>query len=243
MIPMSLTTFFNPLPRLLPRDAACLPTPTMSSRCQQLCSRQRSIGAAALTGICWGAGHGLTMLIVGGAIVLFGFVVPERLGLSLELGVALMLIVLGVLNVSGTVRRGSRDSGGRRPWSRARHLPQAAGNAFWRVVPVSSRPARWRLASCMGWLDRRAVTLLVLPIIHDPLSSMAYLATFGVGTIAGMMLITALVAAALSIHAEHTGTRFIAGWVRPRECSALVFGVFLVYQIGFVDGLFTSITK
>ena len=116
-------------------------------------SRQRSIGAAALTGICWGAGHGLTMLIVGGAIVLFGFVVPERLGLSLELGVALMLIVLGVLNVSGTVRRGSRDSGGRRPWSRARHLPRLAGNAFWRVVPVSSRPrdGDWRRAWA-GWI-------------------------------------------------------------------------------------------
>ena len=41
-------------------------------------SRKRSIGAAALTAICWGACHGLTMLGVGGAIVLSGLVVPQR---------------------------------------------------------------------------------------------------------------------------------------------------------------------
>ena len=35
-------------------------------------SRKSSIGAAALTAVSWGAGHGLTMLVVGGAIVLSG---------------------------------------------------------------------------------------------------------------------------------------------------------------------------
>src|SRR4029077_10835977 len=62
-----------------------------------------SIGAAALTAVSWGAGHGLTMLVVGGAIVLSGFTIPRPVGLSLELGVALMLIVLGLVNVSGIV--------------------------------------------------------------------------------------------------------------------------------------------
>ena len=119
-------------------------------------SRQRSIGAAALTGICWGAGHGLTMLIVGGAIVLFGFVVPERLGLSLELGVALMLIVLGVLNVSGIVReaRETLAAGGH-----GHGHGHATSQAGWKRVLAGCacvKPsARWRLASYMGWLDRR----------------------------------------------------------------------------------------
>jgi high-affinity nickel-transport protein len=66
-------------------------------------SRKPSIGAAAPTAVCWGAGHGLTTFAVGGAIVLSGFAVPRSVGLSLELGVALMLIVLGVTNVSGIV--------------------------------------------------------------------------------------------------------------------------------------------
>ena len=66
-------------------------------------SRKASIAVAALTAVCWGAGHGLTMLVVGGALVLTGFAVPKTLGLSLELGVAVMLIVLGLVNVRAIV--------------------------------------------------------------------------------------------------------------------------------------------
>ena len=86
------------------------------------------------------------------------------------------------------------------------------------------------------------MTLLVLPIIHDPLSSMAYLATFGVGTIAGMMLITALVGLPFLYTQAHPHPlhRWMGATTGMLSAS---FGVFLVYQIGFVDGLFTSITK
>src|SRR5271154_7188771 len=64
-------------------------------------SRQRSIGHAALIGALWGLGHTITILFVGSAIVLFGFVIPPRLGLTMEMSVGLMLILLGILNLSG----------------------------------------------------------------------------------------------------------------------------------------------
>ena len=62
-------------------------------------SRQRQIGTAAMTGIFWGIGHSITLLVVGGAIVVFGLVIPQRLGMGLEFCVALMLILLGWLNL------------------------------------------------------------------------------------------------------------------------------------------------
>ena len=62
-------------------------------------SRQRSIWSAAWTGIFWGIGHSLTLLVIGGAIILFGVIVPVRLGMSLEFSVTLMLILLGALNL------------------------------------------------------------------------------------------------------------------------------------------------
>ena len=67
-------------------------------------SRQRNIGSAAWTGIFWGIGHSMTLLSIGGAIILFGIVVPERLGMSLEFCVALMLILLGAFNLRATFR-------------------------------------------------------------------------------------------------------------------------------------------
>jgi high-affinity nickel-transport protein len=70
-------------------------------------SRHRKISHAALVGAFWGFGHTLTILSVGGGIILFGWVIPARLGLSMEFSVGLMLILLGVLNLTGMPQEGS----------------------------------------------------------------------------------------------------------------------------------------
>ena len=67
--------------------------------------RQRSIPSPALVGALWGVGHALTILVVGAAIILFNVIIPPRLGLAMELAVGIMLILLGVLNLTGVTRR------------------------------------------------------------------------------------------------------------------------------------------
>ena len=54
-------------------------------------SRQGSIRSSATIGLLWGLGHTLTIFLVGSAIIIFGVVIPPRLGLSMEFCVALML--------------------------------------------------------------------------------------------------------------------------------------------------------
>jgi len=56
-------------------------------------SRERSVMKAAGIGAVWGIGHTITLLLVGGAIIAFKLVFDARLGLSLEMSVAVMLIV------------------------------------------------------------------------------------------------------------------------------------------------------
>src|SRR5712691_13483631 len=68
-------------------------------------SRQRSMRHAALIGALWGLGHTVTILVVGSAIILFKLTIPPRLGLGMELSVGFMLILLGVLNLTGLMRR------------------------------------------------------------------------------------------------------------------------------------------
>src|SRR5215469_12349339 len=64
-------------------------------------TRQPTIRASLLIGSLWGVGHTLTIVAVGGAIVVFTIVIPPRVGLSMEMAVALMLIVLGMWNLTG----------------------------------------------------------------------------------------------------------------------------------------------
>jgi high-affinity nickel-transport protein len=198
-------------------------------------SQQRSIRGAALTGLFWGIGHSLTMLVVGGTIVLCGIVVPARLGLSLELSVALMLIVLGALNL--------RSAG--RWFAEARH-----GHAHAEDEDAPVRFDRWFgqfrayqifrpffVGVVHGLAGSATIALLVLPVIRDAGSAMAYLLVFGVGTIAGMMSITAAIALPFRYAAGRSPVlqRFLGGAAGIGSCG---FGLFLVYQIGFVEKLF-----
>jgi ABC-type nickel/cobalt efflux system permease component RcnA len=225
-------------------------------------SRQRRIGSAALTGVFWGIGHSITLLVVGGAIILFGIVIPEKLGMSLEFCVALMLILLGCLNMRAFKRsvvdvvasaadrlhqrthchgdyvhshahKDDPESHGpsESDVPTARLDRQFGGSRFYGIF----RPVIVGIVH--GLAGSAAVALLVLPIIRNPVWAMFYLLIFGAGTIAGMMLITATIAAPISYSANRfrAFNRYVGA---AAGVLSLVFGFYLVYQIGFVDGLF-----
>jgi len=79
-------------------------------------SRHHSMRSAASIGVLWGVGHTLTVLFVGGAIILFSLVIPPRIGLAMEFCVSLMLILLGVMTLTGISR-----------WARSRLQTEADG--------------------------------------------------------------------------------------------------------------------
>src|SRR6516162_3767785 len=64
-------------------------------------SRERGLLGSALIGAAWGVGHTITIMAVGTAIVVFGVVIPPQLGLSMEFAVGIMLVLLGVLTLTG----------------------------------------------------------------------------------------------------------------------------------------------
>ena len=64
-------------------------------------SRERSMRHSAMIGAMWGLGHTLTILAVGAAIILFNLVISPRIGLTMELSVGAMLILLGIYNLVG----------------------------------------------------------------------------------------------------------------------------------------------
>jgi hypothetical protein len=174
-------------------------------------SRERSVPKAAGIGVLWGIGHTITLLLVGGAIIVFKIVLDARIGLSLEFCVAIMLIVLGALNLFD-VRANTRTLSASRPF----------------LVGVVH-----------GLAGSAAAALLIVPLIDDPRWAVLYLLTFGLGTIVGMTVITLSIAAPSLLAAAHMPSLQRSLRVASGAVS-LVFGLYLAHKIGFSDGLFTS---
>jgi high-affinity nickel-transport protein len=189
-------------------------------------SRERSVMSASLVGVLWGLGHSLTILIVGGAIILFGVVLPAKVGLTMELSVALMLVVLGVLNVSGFRRdvRAMRE-----------HRHDEGDNRSLRGLGRYQALRSLAVGIVHGLAGSAAVALLVLATIRNAAWAMLYLLLFGVGTVAGMMLITSALAVPLAYSAQRFAWSRHLGWITGVVSVGL--GLFLVYRIGVVDGL------
>ena len=211
-----------------------------------IASQERSVGQGAMIGMLWGVGHTLTIFLVGSAIILFGLVIPPRVGLSMEFSVALMLILLGVLNLTGALRWLSERFAvvGR---GKAQEISKMsrAGNAQSSLEKLMTRYGAYQVFRPLiiglvhGLAGSAAVALLVLSTIRSPLWAITYLLVFGVGTIVGMMLMTS----AMAIPVALTGKHFEVAGRYLSPISGIVsmgFGLFLVYQIGFVDGLFRS---
>jgi len=212
-------------------------------------SRQKSIRSSATIGLLWGLGHTLTIFLVGSAIIVFGVVIPPRLGLSMEFCVALMLILLGVLNLTGVMRWISERLTPLKVISERMQPTKTMGGVSGRIALFLDRTiGKLGLYQTIrplvvglvhGLAGSAAVALLVLSTIKSPLWSTAYLLVFGFGTMVGMMLMTA----AISMPLVYTGKRFFKinrHLIAISGFASMAFGVFLVYHIGFVDGLFTS---
>jgi high-affinity nickel-transport protein len=90
-----------------------------------------------------------------------------------------------------------------------------------------------------GLAGSAAVTLLILPLIDDARWAALYLVVFGIGTIAGMAVVTLAIAAPAALVSKRVsglqrGIRLASGAV------SLCFGLYLSWRIGYVDGLFTG---
>jgi high-affinity nickel-transport protein len=90
-----------------------------------------------------------------------------------------------------------------------------------------------------GLAGSAAVALLVLATITDARWAAAYLLIFGVGTVFGMLVITAAIATPMII-AVHRFARLDRSLQLASGTLSVAFGLLIAAHIGIVEGLFAS---
>jgi high-affinity nickel-transport protein len=224
-------------------------------------NRSRRFAHMTLIGALWGLGHTVTVVLVGGAIILFNVVIPPPVGLAMELVVALMLIALGILNLTGGLRQLTERLTPPAPLHGHPHEHLHAHGEDDAEHPHRhahlhghGNDAKLSLVETFGWYQlvrpvfvglvhglagSAAVALLVLATIDDTGAALGYLVIFCVGVAAGMAVLTTAIG--IPFWDARARSAQINRWLMIGSgLLSLAFGLYLAYQIGFVDGLFTG---
>jgi nickel/cobalt transporter (NicO) family protein len=139
--------------------------------------RERGLGGALRTAVLWSAGHSCTFLGVGLGIIALGLRVPDAFERAAELAIAFMLIALGFWHWKSA--RTTTEEKAQRP-SRPLVRPIAAGIIH-------------------GLAGSAGIALLALTTIPTALGAILYLLAFGMGTVLGMVVSTALLSFPLGL--------------------------------------------
>lgn len=169
----------------------------------------QSSARAARLGAMWGVGHSVSVLLVGGALVLLRLPMPTRLALALEFLVAIMLIALGIRSLR------TRDGD----------------------QPSQLRP--FLVGIVHGLAGSAVLALLLVSTATSTMAAAVYLLCFGVGTVAGMAVVTMLLTLPTRLrpgraHAFDRALRATAG------VASIAIGVYLAHKVGVQDGLFAA---
>jgi len=164
-------------------------------------SRQRSSWRSGALGACWGAGHLTSLLLIGLPVVGLGLHFPRGLDAPLELGVAAMIVFLGI---GGLTRKPDRAI-------HAHSIRDLGKRPFW-------------VGAAHGLAGSGALTLVILATMPSRAEGLLYLGTFGFGSILGM----ALASATLSIPLALSGLSAPAATriARGVSVASIAFGIF-----------------
>jgi hypothetical protein len=152
-----------------------------------LASRERSLKAGIFHGMAWGIGHTLVLLIVAGALGFLGWVISPLTAGYMERVVGAMLILLGIGVARRLWRADGRDGAS---WPR-----QLGAHGHSHKLPGRSVV----VGMVHGLAGSAALALLASQSMSSPFWMLAYIGVFGLGSIIGMAVLSAVMAIPLGL--------------------------------------------
>jgi high-affinity nickel permease len=197
-----------------------------------LASQKIGLRRTSVVGAFWGLGHALSLGVVGGLILALRLKVPPAASHALEAGVAVMLVALGTLALRRALRlrlhaHPHQHDGTTHVHFHAHHRQETQVHRHPHPFQGGLRP--FLVGLVHGLAGSAGLALLALAAAPTLAAGLAYLVIFGVGSIAGMLLLSALMSVPLSYvearyAALHRAVQIAAGAV------SVAFGLYLLWE-------------
>lgn len=203
-------------------------------------SRHRNVFRSAFVGALWGAGHTASLLIVAVIVLSLRIAIPESVSGWLEFGVAIMIIALGVSALWRAVRTNSEVHVHQHSHDGLSHTHVHFHEHENKHNP-SLQAAHSHAVSRIGWkpvlvgmmhglAGSGALTLLVLTQISSSLIGFLYVATFGLGSIVGMLLMSGLIGLPFAFTSGKL-THLHQGLQTVAAVLSICFGVWYAFRV------------
>ena len=202
-------------------------------------SRNKNVFHSAIVGALWGMGHTASLLIVAAIVLSLRIAIPERVSGWLEFGVAIMIICLGISALRRSLRKNTEIHVHKHSHDGLSHT-----HVHFHEKETKHEPATHsqhsHVVSRLGWkpvligmmhglAGSGALTLLVLTQISSSWIGFFYVATFGLGSIAGMLLMSGLIGLPFALTSQkltqvHQGIQTVAAVL------SICFGIWYAYH-------------
>jgi ABC-type nickel/cobalt efflux system permease component RcnA len=204
-------------------------------------SQHKNVFRSAIVGALWGAGHTASLLVVGAIALLLRVAIPERVSGLLEFGVALMIIGLGISALWRALRKGTQIHVHEHSHDglkhkhihfhdhEKKHEPSATSRHSHAVSRVGFKPLL--IGTMHGLAGSGALTLLVLTQISSSWIALLYLAIFGIGSIAGMVLMSGLLGLPFALTSRNL-TKLHYQLQTVAAALSICFGIWYAYHTG-----------
>lgn len=201
-------------------------------------SEHRSVWRSAFVGGLWGIGHTLSLVVVGILVLALRIAIPESVGERLELGVAAMIVVLGCIALYRALRRRSslhihqHAHDGVNHTHLHFHEPEnqhqgPVAKHSHAIKQVGIKPLL--VGSVHGLAGSGPLIVIVAAQTGSVAVGLLYLAIFGIGSIGGMLLMSALVGLPFALSSRlvgiHRGLQTAAGVL------SILFGLWYGYHV------------
>lgn len=205
-------------------------------------SQHRNVFHSALVGALWGIGHTASLLVIGAVVLSLRVAIPQNVSGWLEIGVAIMIIGLGISALRRALRKNAEVHVHQHSHNGLSHTHVHFHEKETRHEPAA-RSQHSHVVSRLGWkpvligmmhglAGSGALTLLVLTQIGSPWIGFLYVATFGFGSIVGMLLMSGLIGLPFALASQKL-THFSRGIQTLAAVLSICFGIWYAYEATF----------
>jgi sulfite exporter TauE/SafE len=183
-----------------------------------IASESKNIKRSMFAGIYWGIGHTATLFIFGMFLIAAKNSITDKVALSLEFLVGIMLVTLGLSSLHNVVHH---------THSHSHEAPKS-----------NSRPQlkSFFIGLIHGLAGSAAMVLLTMSTVTTVWQGALYILIFGFGTVVGMLTFSTIIGLPFVLTSGKQINRKLNS---AAGIISILFGIYYMYNLGVNEGLFS----